>query len=354
MRMSAIKGRARWEDVSLLERYVRHAQLHDCFVSFDSTHRDAGSVSLSRRLGSQKWHFCELPTGELLQIISTRANAIRRHRLLSGEYCAMHLVLRGRLSYARLGERSPHTAIGPSGMIVNHGRTDDISIVIQPGALEVLTFFYHSRRMTRIIQNSPALQRFMAGGSNASTTGEQQYSGLFPIDLHVFSDLIAELRRSARPDFGARQRLDFERLSIVLLETFLIYVENLFKLTTPGEPLRNPSTQVLAANELALNPPRGLLRTKEAARHLAMSESKFKAFYKAETGQSYQQFRIQARQNKAKLLLHNSNLPIEQIAELLGYSHLSSFCRCFKRIEGTTPSEVRRRLRRQIHGRKKA
>jgi AraC-like DNA-binding protein len=343
MRIKAHEGRVKPSVMSLLERYVRHAQLHECTVSFNSANRDAGSVSLPWRLGSQKWQFCELSTGDLLQIISTRVKAIRQHRLLSGAYFAIHLVLRGRLSYARLGERSPHTAIGPSGMVVNHGVADDIGLVIQPGNLEVLTFFYDSHRMDRIIRNSPALQSFMALTRNVSTAGDRQYSALFPIDLHIFGDLIGELKRLAGSDFGARQRLSFERLSIGLLETFLNYAVNLFGLTAPGEPPRNPNPQVLAANELALNPPKGLLRTKEAARYLAMSESKFKAFYKAETGMSYKQFRSQVRQNKARLLLQNSNLPIEQIAEHLGYSHLSSFCRCFKRIEGVTPSEVRQR-----------
>jgi AraC-like DNA-binding protein len=309
-------------------------------VSFSDANRDAGSVSLPKPLRSQSWYFCELANGELVQVISTRVAAARRHTLLSGEYFAIHLILRGRLSYVRGDGRNVHRANGPSGMVVRHGSAEDISLDIQPGHLEVLTFYYEVSRIEWLIRNSGAVRRFLAFSHDASLE-ERSFSALFPIDMHLFNDSIAEFTRSTECGFSVTRRLGLERLSIAVLETFLRHAESLFKAAGNADR-QEPNPLILAANDLALNPRKRALRTREAARHLAMSDSKFKAFYKAETGLTYQQFRVQTKQNKAKLLLQNSILSIDQIAEVLGYSHLSSFSRSFKKLEGVTPSEVRR------------
>ena len=44
-------------------------------------------------------------------------------------------------------------------------------------------------------------------------------------------------------------------------------------------------------------------------------------------------------------MLESDELPIDEIAEEVGYSDLASFRRLFRRLSGLTPSEYRRRFR---------
>lgn len=51
------------------------------------------------------------------------------------------------------------------------------------------------------------------------------------------------------------------------------------------------------------------------------------------------------RIKKAKELLINTNLPILQISQMIGYEHNSSFTRVFKSLEGIRPAEFRRKIK---------
>ena len=51
------------------------------------------------------------------------------------------------------------------------------------------------------------------------------------------------------------------------------------------------------------------------------------------------------RVEEAKHMLESDELPIDEIAEEVGYSDLASFRRLFRRLSGLTPSEYRRRFR---------
>ncbi len=64
----------------------------------------------------------------------------------------------------------------------------------------------------------------------------------------------------------------------------------------------------------------------------------FKKTYKISPMDYINQFRIQ----KAKDLLYNNRLlPVHKIAELVGFSDTSYFCRIFKKQEGVTPSQFK-------------
>lgn len=52
------------------------------------------------------------------------------------------------------------------------------------------------------------------------------------------------------------------------------------------------------------------------------------------------------RSDRARFWLQQTDLPVERIAERLGYADASNFARCFRRWQGSTPAEFRRRHRR--------
>ena len=65
----------------------------------------------------------------------------------------------------------------------------------------------------------------------------------------------------------------------------------------------------------------------------------------AELGTSYSQILDAERKRRALALLRDTTLPLEEIAERLGYSDVANFGRAFRRLTGRTPGAVRRRAR---------
>ena len=70
--------------------------------------------------------------------------------------------------------------------------------------------------------------------------------------------------------------------------------------------------------------------------------TKLKRRFKAATGSSLIDYLQNLRIEEAKRSLENTDLPIEEISERVGYSDASFFRRLFKRLTGLTPSHYRR------------
>ena len=62
--------------------------------------------------------------------------------------------------------------------------------------------------------------------------------------------------------------------------------------------------------------------------------------FKRETGQTITEFILSRRVEAAKSLI-SGGIRLSEIAEMLGFSSQSHFCRCFKEVTGVTPGEFR-------------
>jgi len=80
----------------------------------------------------------------------------------------------------------------------------------------------------------------------------------------------------------------------------------------------------------------------DAAEHFEMPLPSFSKFFKEHAGQNVMDYTISMRIQKAKKLLADSNLPLKDIAEQVGYYNVSSFTRRFKLSMGITPGEYRK------------
>ena len=69
----------------------------------------------------------------------------------------------------------------------------------------------------------------------------------------------------------------------------------------------------------------------------------FSRIFKKETGKSPHQFLISSRIAAAKYSLSNTNMSISEIAFSCGFDDESAFCYCFRKKEGYTPTEYRKR-----------
>ena len=62
---------------------------------------------------------------------------------------------------------------------------------------------------------------------------------------------------------------------------------------------------------------------------------------KEKTGKTYSDYLIELRINRAKLLLEKTDMPIEQIAMLVGYNNKGFFYRKFVELVGLNPAKYR-------------
>ncbi|VHH16171.1 response regulatory protein [Streptococcus pyogenes] len=84
------------------------------------------------------------------------------------------------------------------------------------------------------------------------------------------------------------------------------------------------------------------LTLKSLAQQLGFSPNYLSVLIKKELGMPFQDYLIQERLKKAKLLLLTSNLKIYEIAEQVGFEDMNYFSQRFKQLVGVTPSQYKK------------
>ncbi|MFD0957795.1 helix-turn-helix domain-containing protein [Paenibacillus chungangensis] len=83
------------------------------------------------------------------------------------------------------------------------------------------------------------------------------------------------------------------------------------------------------------------------ADELQMSETYLSQFFKEQTGVTFSEYVNNLRMEQARMLLRETDLPIHEVTERIGYQSSNTFCRAFKRINGVTPTKYRQEERTQ-------
>lgn len=81
----------------------------------------------------------------------------------------------------------------------------------------------------------------------------------------------------------------------------------------------------------------------EISRQVQLNEFKLKVGFKQQFGTGIFECLLQARMQKAKKLLTETDKPIKEIASVTGYDHLTSFITAFRKYFGYTPGSIRRK-----------
>lgn len=82
----------------------------------------------------------------------------------------------------------------------------------------------------------------------------------------------------------------------------------------------------------------------EVADMLGLNPSYFSQYFKLKTNETFIQFRIKRRMEKAKRLLEIPHYRITDISHEIGYADHPHFTKTFKKFVGVSPSEYRRML----------
>ena len=85
------------------------------------------------------------------------------------------------------------------------------------------------------------------------------------------------------------------------------------------------------------------IRREDLAELVYLNVDYMSRVFKKDTGVSISTYLIRARVEKAKALLTESRMPINAIAQYVGYSNFSYFTKMFKENTGCSPLEYRRR-----------
>ncbi|MBO4534747.1 MAG: helix-turn-helix domain-containing protein, partial [Clostridia bacterium] len=86
----------------------------------------------------------------------------------------------------------------------------------------------------------------------------------------------------------------------------------------------------------------GPVKVEEIARELGVSRPYLSAQFARDTGKSLTDYILEQKVERARELLRSSEEPLSTVAERLGFSSQSHFCRVFKEQVGLTPARFRR------------
>ncbi|AOY75687.1 response regulator transcription factor [Clostridium formicaceticum] len=86
------------------------------------------------------------------------------------------------------------------------------------------------------------------------------------------------------------------------------------------------------------------VQLQDVANYAGLSSTYFSKFFKQKTGINFSNYLNQVRLHKAKELMKNPNLTLNEISYRVGYEDLSYFSIVFQRYEGMTPTNYRRQL----------
>lgn len=153
-------------------------------------------------------------------------------------------------------------------------------------------------------------------------------------------------RCSAHADPSARL---FVEQALDLLCMHLLRAHSSLARSMPAVPLptkgRLAPWQERRSKEMLLAHIDGRIGLDELARVCGLSRSHFARAFRTTTGMTPMQWLLDRRIDRAKDLLLNSSLPIDEVAHHCGFADQSHFTRAFVRVIGGTPGAWRRAYR---------
>ena len=175
---------------------------------------------------------------------------------------------------------------------------------------------------------------------SASGTGGQRPS------WHVMRDsdgTLIPLFQALFHEFNSRPPAHTAMLTSLLMQMLI----NIYRGLSNEKPAPGQSHDLTSVFAYIREHLRDEIKLADLAKLCRLSERHFARVFKQATGQTVSSYILSARIAKSCDLLRSTAMKIEAVADSVGYRDLDSFYRAFRRIEGVTPGQYRKRKRRQ-------
>ncbi|MBO9606758.1 MAG: helix-turn-helix domain-containing protein [Paenibacillaceae bacterium] len=263
-----------------------------------------------------------------------------------GRHCPDVYQLRRACDEAK--EAIGHRNVGETGTIIH---IDDVRLGNKP------VFVYPKdaeATLLSYVKNGEAIQAKLALREFTSDLKSRQEQPHYHQVQQAFGQLLAALIDTAnniridpaklstlttQPYAVLLQKKDLEETVAwfeCLLEEMVGYIETAFK--------EKKSRHIREAVKLIEENDGQELSLTAAADRLDLNPSYLSRIFKEKTGTGFMEFVTNARIEKSKKLLHETNMKVKDIGELLGYANVNYYIRIFKEVTGTTPREYRKKF----------
>lgn len=134
----------------------------------------------------------------------------------------------------------------------------------------------------------------------------------------------------------AHKKEDTQVILKPMILTFFMMIARLYRTKKTTREVDSLSEEII--QYIADNPENVSL--KEVADHFSYHPNYISSLIHKETGETFSKIVLKQRMRRAKLLLKNTKLSVEEIAYMLGYSNPSNFYKAFKRVYKKSPREI--------------
>ncbi|MFC5530682.1 response regulator [Cohnella yongneupensis] len=165
------------------------------------------------------------------------------------------------------------------------------------------------------------------------------YFGLINLLYQVFHNKGVFIREVYRPGV-LEELLQHPRSIVQLQKNAAILLSGAAKYI--GENSQGKSAMLVKVQQYVEDHLTDDLSREQIAEHVRLNAAYLSRWFKKETGRSLSEYVLEAKMNKAKRMLVDTNMKVSFIAESLGYLHDSHFAKIFKKAVGLTPFEYRK------------
>ncbi|MGO1461121.1 MAG: AraC family transcriptional regulator ligand-binding domain-containing protein [Marinobacter sp.] len=249
----------------------------------------------------------------------------------------------GLLGFAVLGQDNPRQLIS---MIVQHLR---VGLPLMDMELNSTGSIFHIRLRDTwgLGELTPCVTKMYMGSIHRISADVCRH---FDIQFAFSAQRDAESWRSLAPDCEFRFDAPHNQITMALkgqpnpknntsLKFLLARNRN-----NPGETVRLANETLMQVREMIMSQPGRSCSTSNIARRLDISTRTLRQ-HLASAGTSFREVRVDIRENLATLYLRDTNVPLESIAEKLGFSDQASFTKAYRAWTGQTPGDVRKQSR---------
>lgn len=139
----------------------------------------------------------------------------------------------------------------------------------------------------------------------------------------------------SKPDSREDTQQESQQILKSLLQSLLLQIARKYRSQKPALKPATLSAQILAYIENHSD----IITLQSAAKHFGYHPSYISSLLHKETGRTFSRIILEKRMERALLLMKNTDLTLEEISEMLGYSDHSNFFKAFKEYFGKTPRE---------------